>query len=96
MRQVFIDCADLKNGTELWARYVDAAQPEGARSFGRNLDAFWDAISGGGPGWPGEDVELLFTNSDALAALKSGSGPSYLTLMEKFARNQKAVKITLL
>lgn len=83
-------------GKDLWERYVEAAQPDGARHFGRNLHAFWDAISGGGPGWPGDDVELVFRNSESLAALTSGSGPSYLDLMQRFARDLHAVKITLL
>jgi ribonuclease inhibitor len=95
MKRVFIDCAGVKNGRDLWQRYVQAAQPEGAGMFGRNLDAFWDAISAGGPGWPGEDVELIFSNSAALAKLTSGSGQSYLKHFQDFAREQHVTPIIL-
>lgn len=50
---ITIDCRTVKSGDDFWAAYV-AAVPDGAHGFGRDLDALWDALDGGGPGWPGE------------------------------------------
>jgi hypothetical protein len=66
---------------EFWDRYVEATNPLGKASFGRNLDAFWDAVEGGGPGWPG-DVALIFKNAASLAALRDGR---FLAALEKIA-----------
>jgi RNAse (barnase) inhibitor barstar len=95
VRQVIIECAGLTGGKELWQRYIDAARPEYGHIFGRNLDAFWDAVSGGGPGWPGENVELVFRNSGQLAQIVAGNGMTYLQCFERFARDQSATRITL-
>jgi hypothetical protein len=59
---ILVDCAGVRSADEFWQLYLDAAKPEGATLFGRNLDAFWDAIEGAGPGWPGE-AKLIFANS---------------------------------
>eukprot|EP01035_Chromulina_nebulosa_P046776 gene46776-63379_t len=53
MREVVVDCSGIGSTEEFWQRYLDTAKPDGAAMFGRNLEAFWDAIEGGGPGWPG-------------------------------------------
>ncbi len=47
-----IDGTGMTTRSEVWDRYVRLTQmlPSG---FGRNLDAFWDAVQAGGPGWPG-------------------------------------------
>ena len=66
MRTITIDCAKTADEAEFWDAYVAAALPEGRGYFGRNLAAFWDAVSGGGPGWPGEDCELRFVNTAPL------------------------------
>jgi RNAse (barnase) inhibitor barstar len=71
MSTIVVDCAAVHSEGDLWAAYLDAAKPEGAELFGRNLDAFWDAVSAGGPGWPGE-CELRFVNTHTLAPLRGG------------------------
>jgi RNAse (barnase) inhibitor barstar len=95
MHEIIIDCTGVASTDELWERYLDAAKPEHASMFGRNLDAFWDAIEGGGPGWPGE-VNLTFKNSGQLAALRirDGSG-SFLDALRRIARDATALRITL-
>ncbi|QAY78925.1 barstar family protein [Sphingosinicella sp. BN140058] len=65
MHTIVIDCTDVRSAEEFWQRYLDAAKPEGAAFFGRNLNAFWDAVEGAGPGWPG-DARLAFTNTTHL------------------------------
>lgn len=94
MRTIIVDCDGVKSAAELWERYIEAAKPEGASSFGRNLDAFWDAIEQGGPGWPGE-VKLAFRNSRRLATLKVGSGPSLLEGLRQIANEATRVQIEL-
>jgi len=65
MQTVTVDCSGITSTDEFWQCYVDAARPEEAASFGRNLDALWDAVEGGGPGWPGE-VRLVFKSTENL------------------------------
>ena len=95
MREITIDCADIISPDQLWQRYIDAAKPEGASIFGRNLDAFWDAVEGGGPGWPGK-VALIFTHSHYLSTLRTGDGnESFLDALRDIAGKASAVTITL-
>ncbi|MFC3652841.1 hypothetical protein ACFONN_14885 [Dyella humi] len=68
---IVVKCAGLASEASFWQAYLDAAKPEGAANFGRNLDAFRDAILGGGPGWPGECV-LRLVNFDQLRAIDGG------------------------
>ena len=91
MQTFIIDCRGIKTEDEFWQRYIDVTNPEGRRYFGRNLDAFWDAVEGGGPGWPGE-CELTFTNVDALRAL----GRPFLKEFENIARDATQTKIELI
>jgi ribonuclease inhibitor len=94
MQTIVIDCDGAKSAAEFWQRYIDAAKPEGASLFGRNLDAFWDAIEHGGPGWPGE-VKLVLRNSSELAALEVGSGLSLLDGLRRIANEATQTSIEL-
>lgn len=93
MDEIIIDCSGVKTPAEVWQRYLDAVQPESAQMFGRNLDAFWDAIEGGGPGWPGE-VALVFNHSDQLRSMqiRSGNG-SFFDALKHIAEKASVVKI---
>lgn len=92
MKEVIVDCSDLTSLDEFWQRYVDAAKPEGASLFGRNLDAFWDAVEGGGPGWPGE-VTLIFTHSEHLERLSPPiADSSFLESLKSLAQQASFVK----
>lgn len=79
-----IDCAQARTLEAFWRAYVDAARPTGADLFGRNLDAFWDAVEHQGTGWPGE-VQLVFTNTAALAGLRTAGGGSLLDGLRRIA-----------
>jgi RNAse (barnase) inhibitor barstar len=95
MREIIIDCTGVTSTAELWQRYLDAAKPENASMFGRNLDAFWDAVEGGGPGWPGE-VNLTFEHSDQLSTLRTRGGDrSFLEALRGIASRVSALRITL-
>lgn len=59
-----IDCAGVKTTDEFWQLYLSQVQPDGAALFGRHLDAFWDAVECGDPGWP--NAELVIENSASL------------------------------
>ncbi|RDD80042.1 hypothetical protein DVJ77_19410 [Dyella tabacisoli] len=66
-----VQCADVGDEAGFWQAYLDAVRPEGATSFGCNMDAFRDAILGGGPGWPGECV-LRLMDFDHLRTIGGG------------------------
>ncbi|MBP2159563.1 MULTISPECIES: barstar family protein [Asticcacaulis] len=93
MQEIVIDCAGVRSTEEFWQRYLDAVKPEGAGMFGRNLDAFWDAIEGGGPGWPGHAL-LVFTHVAQLSELRTQtSHASFLTALKTIADEATAVRI---
>lgn len=71
MRTISIDCGKVATEEDFWRLYVQSTNPEGASYFGRNLDAFWDALAGG-PGYPGE-CELRFINTDSIKSFRSGA-----------------------
>jgi hypothetical protein len=68
---IVVECAGLASEASFWQTYLDAAKPEGAENFGRNLDAFRDAILAGGPGWPGE-CALRLVSFDQLRKIDGG------------------------
>ena len=67
-----IDCDKVSSETEFWRTYLAVVKPDGAVFFGSNLAAFRDAITGGGPGWPGE-CHLQFTNTESLMRINAGT-----------------------
>jgi Barstar (barnase inhibitor) len=71
MQNFIIDCSQIKTETDFWKQYLFTVQPEGMEFFGRNLDAFWDALSGGGPGWTGES-SVTFINTNNLKGIDAG------------------------
>ena len=94
MRTITIDCRGVRSSEDFWQRYVDAVQPRDARDFGRNLDAFWDAIEAEGPGWRGE-VKLTFGNSADLQTIMSGNGKSLFDNLRDLASDATHVEIEL-
>jgi ribonuclease inhibitor len=78
---------------EFWQRYVDVTRPREADSFGRNLDAFWDALAGG-PGCPGK-CELVFRNSEGLASLTTNAGASFLQALREIATAPNKVRVVI-
>lgn len=94
MRTITINCEGTKSAAEIWQRYIDAAKPEGASLFGHNLDAFWDAVEHGGPGWPGE-ARLVFKSSSGLATIEVGGGLSLLDGLRRIANETTRTQIEL-
>ena len=87
MQTVVIDCAGVQSADEFWQRYLTAVQPEGAAIFGRNLDAFWDAVEAGGPGQP--NAKLVFKNTSGLEA-------NFLNALRRIASDATHTEIELL
>ncbi len=73
MRVVSIDGSRLTDEAAFWREYLAAVQPDGAECFGRNLAAFRDAVTAGGPGWPGEPCRLRVVGHAA-----AGVGAAFL------------------
>lgn len=89
-----IDCRGIDSTASFWERYVQAVVPENCVHFGRNLDALWDALSGGGPGWP--DVErLVFQNENALLDMPDGEGVFLLQKLDEMASGLVHMKLEL-
>lgn len=95
VKTISIDCAGLTDTAEFWHRYLDATQPQDAGFFGRNLDAFWDAIEGGGPGWPG-NVRLVFTNASQIKSLRTFGSESFLEKLRQIANETTQIEIALI
>ena len=55
-RKIFINGYYCNSQTDFWEKYTKQIPTESAKLFGKNLDAFNDAITGGGPGFPGDCV----------------------------------------
>lgn len=70
VRTKSIDCAGVQDEGAFWAAYMRDVRPAHS-GFGRNLDAFRDALWGG-PGWPEAD-ELRFVHSASLRSLRGGA-----------------------
>ncbi|WP_409306443.1 barstar family protein [Pectobacterium sp. B1J-3] len=70
MKIITINCRNIMTETQFWRCYLQFADVDGAEYFGRNLDAFSDALQGG-PGWPGE-CELHFTETGHIRLWQQG------------------------
>jgi RNAse (barnase) inhibitor barstar len=91
METIVIDCQKVRDEEGFWQLYLETVSPEGAVFFGRNMAAFWDAISAGGPGWPGK-VELLFIHASALSSIEDGN---FLRRMQEIQKLSKQVRVVL-
>jgi len=89
MRTITIDCSDVSAEAEFWARYLSATGAEGAIHFGRNLNAFWDALNGG-PGWPGE-CEVRISNTRAMSFTDADK---FIGALRVLANRSAHVKVT--
>jgi len=88
---ITIDCAKVTSEEEFWLLYLQSVDAQNGHVFGRNLDAFWDALEGGGPGWPG-DVHLHFVNTQSLAPLR---GRKFLTILRRLAGELTTPRVTI-
>ncbi|MES2263460.1 MAG: hypothetical protein V4724_33490 [Pseudomonadota bacterium] len=64
MKKYILDCESIQADCDFWDLYCEVVRPEGEGYFGKNLAAFWDAVSAGGPGWPGESQIELVNSSE--------------------------------
>jgi RNAse (barnase) inhibitor barstar len=88
MRTITIDCHKITSEASFWESYLASTKPEGSGHFGRNLDAFWDALNGG-PGWPGE-IRLRITNT---AHMKSWRDGRFYQALASIAAESKHVSV---
>lgn len=89
MRKFTVDCLEVKSSKDLWRKYIEVTGPDGVENFGYNLDAFNDAITGGGPGWPGE-CEIYFTNTWSIQKL---CGETFYLELQRIAKESRTVRI---
>lgn len=87
--EIVVSCAHITDEAAFWEAYIDAAKLGGATNFGRNMDAFRDAIIGGGPGWPGKCV-LRLSDFEQLRAIDGGR---LCMALEKLASESSLVTI---
>ena len=55
-RNIFINGEHCNSKLDFWNKYVAEIDYESGKDFGKNLDAFNDAIEAKGPGFPGDCV----------------------------------------
>jgi hypothetical protein len=72
MEEFRIDCSNVETPDQFWREYVLAVGSAACRDFGRNLDAFNDALSGG-PGFPGHGSTVRLLHSAALERIEAGA-----------------------
>jgi RNAse (barnase) inhibitor barstar len=61
-RKIFINGDFCETQSDFWYKYSSQIPNDSAEYFGRNLDAFNDAITSGGPGYPGDSIiEIIGT-----------------------------------
>ena len=61
-RKMFINGEFCDSKQDFWNKYASEIGSESAKYFGKNLDAFNDAITGEGPGFPGDCIiEIIGT-----------------------------------
>lgn len=61
-RKIFINGYSCQSRADFWKSYAQQIPSDSAAYFGKNLDAFNDAITGAGPGFPGEClIEIVGT-----------------------------------
>ncbi|MEY8849846.1 barstar family protein [Psychroserpens sp. XS_ASV72] len=72
-RKIFIDGELCYSKLDFWKRYISDFDFQSKKDFGKNLDAFNDAITAEGPGFPGdciieitgsENLKRIFGNED--------------------------------
>ena len=71
MRVCILDGRLLTSQPDFRRQYLSVAPPEGAEYFGRNIAAFRDAVTAGGPGWPGGPC-ILRVERSAIAVCHLG------------------------
>ncbi|WP_367154894.1 barstar family protein [Methylomonas sp. HYX-M1] len=73
MTKYIIDCKDIQSKVDFWNLYLEVVDPDGAEYFGKNLDALWDALHAGGPGFPGEEeCTIKVINTATLKQIEDG------------------------
>ncbi|WP_109301211.1 hypothetical protein [Aquimarina sp. AU474] len=61
-KKIFINGEFCETQLDFWDKYTEEIDKESAKNFGKNLDAFNDAITAQGPGYPGDSViEIIGT-----------------------------------
>jgi hypothetical protein len=87
-----LDGSRIRTEGQFWEEYVVVVQPNGAEYFGRNLNAFNDALSGG-PGWPGDNLTLRILHSKELS---NAVGAKFLESIRDICIDSKRAKLDLL
>ncbi len=74
MNKYTIDCVDFETELDFWNSYLAIVEPDGSEFFGKNLDAFWDALSAGGPGYPGDESSVIeVVNTENIRTFRDGN-----------------------
>jgi RNAse (barnase) inhibitor barstar len=91
-----LDCSRVATPEEFWQAYVRELPVEGAEYFGKNLHALWDALSGGGPGFPGA-IHIELHNVERLAGYNDGAFVQALRkLADRLADSNATVSLRVL
>lgn len=56
LRKIFINGEFCNSKLDFWNKYVEEMEFSAKKDFGKNLDAFNDAITAKGPGFPGDCI----------------------------------------
>lgn len=81
----------ISDEAAFWEEYLRIIKPDGAEYFGRSISAFRDAVTGGGPGWPGEHCKLQIIGHAA-----AGVEKSFFDLLKQIAAEGSGFEIELI
>ena len=90
-RKIFINGEFCDSKQDFWNKYVAEIDSKSAKHFGENLDAFNDAITAEGPGFPGDCViEIIGTEK-----LQKIFGEEDFNFIIDLLRNAEFVELTI-
>lgn len=81
-----LECSQVSSPSEFWQHYLEQVRPYDLGSFGRNLDAFWDATCGSdAPGSPGPCI-IEVVNLEKLTK----ANPRFVGVLSRIAEDLRA------
>jgi len=90
VRVFILDGRRLTDEATFWKEYLSAVRPVGEEFFGRNLAAFRDAVTAGGPGCPGAPCCIRIEKHEAASV-----SPKFIAKVAEILRESDGMELVL-